>query len=262
MTTAFESRELAGVKAFVCRPLEAAGFLNAFSSRPGGVSPLPDSALNLSYIGDDAANVEENRRRFLRAAGIPSYPLVTVRQTHSSVVAEAREDLSADTEADAIVATKAGLLVAVKTADCVPILLGDPVAGVSAAVHAGWRGAAANILGEAVRALTQAGADPRRLMAAIGPAACGKCFEVGPEVAEQFAALGSADALTPSGDRSRLDIPKVCAAQLRNAGVNPDNIHQSELCTMHEEGLFFSHRREAKNGKSVGRMMSVVGQRA
>jgi len=262
MNAGFEERSAGEARAFVCRPLEDAGFLNAFSSRPGGVSPFPIGALNLSYLGDDAANVEENRRRFLRAAALPSYPLVTVRQTHSTLVVEASAKTAPETEGDALFSRDPGVYVGVKTADCVPILLADPKTGATAAVHAGWKGAADNILAKAVSALARAGARPADLVAAVGPAACGLCFEVGNEIADRFKAIGAGAALTPTGERALLDIPAVCALQLQAAGVPADRIHQSALCTMHEEGLFFSHRREAKDGKSVGRLLSVIGRKA
>lgn len=262
MAGAFEARSSGGARAFVCRPLENAGFLNAFSSRAGGVSPLPANALNLSYPGDDPANVEENRRRFLRAAGLPSCPIVTARQTHSTIVIEAGAPLSPEPEGDAVISKTAGIYVGVKTADCVPILLGDPVTGLAAAVHAGWRGAAGNIAREAVAALSSAGARAPDLIAAIGPAACGRCLEIGADVAERFLAIGAAAVMTTSGRRTTLDVAALCARQLEDAGVLAPNVHRTDLCTMHEEGVFFSHRRDATNGVSVGRQLSIVGRRA
>ncbi len=254
-------RRTGDVKAIVCRPLEAAGFLNAFSTRPGGVSAMPANDLNLAFNEDAAANVEENRRLFLRAAGLPSWPIVTARQTHSADVIEVPAAAQAEREADALFTRSPEALLAVKTADCVPILVGDPATGFSCGIHSGWRGAAANVIGAAIDALEKAGAHPDSMLAAIGPSACAKCFEVGPEVVEKFSAMGFEGAVVPMNGGSHLDLEDVCSKQLEAAGLRPSNVHRSGRCTIHEEPLFFSHRREGKLGRPVGRMISVIGRR-
>lgn len=260
--TAFTVRQSGEVQAIVCRPLEQAGFLNAFSTRPGGVSAMPSHDLNLVFNEDDPGHVEENRRRFLRAAGLPSWPIITARQIHSSDVVEVPAAAQAEREADALFSRSPGALLAVKTADCVPILVGDPATGFSAAVHAGWRGAAKDVIGAALSALTRAGAEADRMIAAIGPAACARCFEVGPEVAEQFDRPGLEGTVARLNGSFHLDLEDVCTRQLRRAGLRADNIHASKRCTMHERPLFFSHRLEGKHGRPVGRMISVVGRQA
>lgn len=257
----FDVRQSGEVKAIVCRPLESAGFLNAFSTRTGGVSSMPERDLNLAFNEDDPANVEANRRLFLRAAGLPSWPIVTARQIHSSDVIEVPAASQAEAEADALFTRSAGALVAVKTADCVPVLIGDPEAGLSCGVHSGWRGAAANVIGSAMEALKTAGGRPDAMIAAIGPSACARCFEVGSEVADRFSALGFPGSVSLINGSLRLDLEDVCAAQLQKAGVRAANVHRSERCTIHEDGLFFSHRREGKLGRPVGRMISVIGRR-
>ena len=257
---AFTVRQAGEIQAIVCRPLEAAGFLNAFSTRPGGVSAMPSQDLNLVFNEDDAAHVEENRRRFLRAAGLPSWPIVTARQVHSADVVEVPAAVQAEREADALFSRSPGALLAVKTADCVPILIGDPATGFSAAVHAGWRGAAQNVIASAITAIKKAGGKPDAMIAAIGPAACARCFEVGPEVAEKFDRLGMEGAVTRMNGSFHLDLEDVCTRQLESAGIRAENIHASRRCTMHEHALFFSHRLEGKLGRPVGRMISVVGR--
>jgi polyphenol oxidase len=259
--TAFDVRHTGEVQAIVCRPLEAAGFLNAFSTRPGGVSPMPAGDLNLAFNEDTAGNVEENRRLFLRAAGLPSWPVVTAKQIHSADVIEVPAASQAEREADALFTRSPGALLAVKTADCVPLLVGDTANGFSCGIHAGWRGAAANVIASAISALKGAGADPDAMIAAIGPAACARCFEVGAEVAERFHALGFAGSVSRISGSLRLDLEDVCAQQLQAAGVRAANIHRSGRCTIHEDNLFFSHRREGKLGRPVGRMISVIGRR-
>jgi YfiH family protein len=259
--SSFDVRQSGEVQAIVCRPLEAAGFLNAFSTRPGGVSPMPAHDLNLAYNEDAAANVEENRRLFLRAAGLPSWPIVTARQTHSADVIEVPAAAQAEQEADALFTQSPAALLAIKTADCVPILLGDPATGFSCGVHSGWRGASANVIGAAIAALTKAGARADSLLAAIGPSACANCFEIGADVAARFSAMGFEGAVVSMNSASHLNLEDVCARQLQAAGVRAANVYRSERCTIHEKPLFFSHRREGKLGRPVGRMISVIGRR-
>ena len=150
----FYWRELDGVKALICAPLEAAGFANGFSTRMGGTSAMPADSLNLAGFNEDSAeNILENRRRFLKL--FPgTWALAGCWQVHGSDarvvnnLAEAKpaEDARGDSiYCDAIVSNAQGVLAGVKTADCVPILIGDPVNGCFAAVHAGWRGTLAEI---------------------------------------------------------------------------------------------------------------------
>src|SRR5215467_352813 len=174
-----------------CTALEDAGFTNAFSTRVGGVSSFPADALNLGYFkGDSDGNVTENRRRFLEAIAATGSTVVTGRQTHSTTrcaietIAEARGPAS---ECDALTTKLAGILLGIQTADCLPVLIADPKSGAMAAVHAGWRGTAGRITERTVADLMQKpGASPRTCIAALGPAACGQCYEVGKDVIDRF----------------------------------------------------------------------------
>src|SRR5215207_5195661 len=154
----FYWRQIAGVRALVCAPLEDDGFVNGFSTRLGGVSEMPENALSLAGFDDDAAeNILENRRRFLKL--FPGeWSLAGCWQVHGAdvrvvnTVEEAKPvqgQLGETIYCDVVVSNASGVLAGVKTADCVPILIGDPVTDSFAAVHAGWRGtlATAVILG-------------------------------------------------------------------------------------------------------------------
>ena len=148
----FYWRLVDGVQALVSAPLEADGFRNGFSTRIGGTSPMPENALNLAGFNEDSAeNILENRRRFLKLFRNESgeWALAGCWQVHGSDVrlindlteAKPAEDARGDTiYCDAIVSNATGVLAGVKTADCVPILIGDPITSAFAAVHAGWRG--------------------------------------------------------------------------------------------------------------------------
>jgi len=180
----------------------------------------------------------------------PPAGIRTVKQIHSSIVLDA-----ADTrpEGDALLSDRAGIRVGVKTADCVPILLVDPSIPAVAAIHAGWRGSAENIVAAAVRELTARWkTQPGNLRAAIGPSIGVCCYEVGPEVARRFETWNST--LKNAQGPVRLDLPAINEAQLRAAGVA--DIWKSGECTFCLPGRFYSFRREREQ---AGRMLSFIG---
>jgi YfiH family protein len=172
-------------------------------------------------------------------------PVTTVRQIHSDIIAEAGDGVA---EADGLVTQQPGVLVGVRTADCVPVLLVDARLRAVAAVHAGWRGSSRSIATAAVQELiTRYGTRPEDLYAAIGPSIGACCYEVGPDVAQQF------QKLTPVAN-GRLDLQAVNEVQLREAGV--ENICKSGICTFCEAKDYFSFRREREQ---AGRMVSFIG---
>ena len=270
----FYWRERDGVRALICGPLEQDGFANGFSARVGGVSPMPENSLNLAGFNEDAAeNIYENRRRFLRLFD-GQWILTGCWQIHSADVrvVKTKDDaqskpgvLGDDQYCDALVSNVPGILVAVKTADCVPILLGDPQAGAFAAVHAGWRGTSSSIVSTAIARLTaQYGTRPEDLRAAIGPAANVCCYEVGADVIGTFRErFANADSLliATRDSHARIDLQKANRDQLISAGVAADRIHTAPLCTMERTDLFFSYRREKAIHGRVGRLMSVIGRK-
>ena len=269
----FYWRERDGVRALVCSTLEQDGFANAFSTRLGGVSPMPEGSLNLAGFNEDAAeNIYENRRRFLKLFS-GDWTLTGCWQVHGADVREVKNRADAepkpgvlgdDQYCDALISNTPGILLAVKTADCVPILLGDPETGAFAAVHAGWRGTLAAIVTRAIDDLrNQYGTRPEQLRAAIGPAANSCCYEVGPEVIAQFNQRfpQSTSLFAPTREgHARIDLHAANRNQLRGAGVSPDRIHAAPFCTMDRNDLFFSYRREKHSRGRVGRLMSVIGR--
>jgi YfiH family protein len=269
----FYWRERDGVQALICEPLERAGFANAFSTRLGGVSPMPGNSLNLAGFNEDAAeNIYENRRRFLKL--FPGeWTLTGCWQVHGADVrvvrtaAEAQPTPGVLGEAqycDVLVSNVPQVLLAVKTADCVPILIGNPTSGAFAAVHAGWRGTVASVVLRAIEQMQeQYGAKAENMRAAIGPAASVCCYEVGTEVIEQFTDRfpQSQKLFAPTRDgHARIDLQTANHEQLISAGVARDQIHVASLCTMERTDLFFSYRREKVVHGRVGRLMSVIGR--
>ena len=263
----FYWRERDGVKVLVCKPLEDAGFVNGFSTRLGGVSPFPSGDLNLAGFNEDSAeNIYENRRRFLKAFD-GEMKLAMVWQVHGDNIKtiDSIEDIGDSEEhADAVASNIKGILAGAKTADCVPVLVGDPSSGAFAAVHAGWRGTVKSIVVKAIRVLNEKyGADPSDMIAAIGPAAlCGN-YEIGEDVitafAENFENSERYFTATREG-HALVDLHAANRDQLLNVGVEEQNINLAPFCTMERTDLFFSYRREKQTNGKTGRLLSVIGR--
>jgi YfiH family protein len=244
---------------------------------------------------DTPATVAANRAKLLGAMGVAKMPLATLRQVHSDVahvVCNFWERQSPDwrlpvATGDAAVTRLPGVLLSVQVADCVPILLADTKRRVVAAVHAGWRGTLARIAAKTLGRMQQEfGTRPQDVVAALGPAIGRCCYQVGPEVAQQFAAQFPAAAdwfdgpfarlaegedqnwlpwLTmmppghlPEPERVHLDLRAANRFQLLEAGVPAKHIAVSALCTRCRADLFFSYRRE---GAGTGRLLALIGIR-
>ena len=168
-----------------------------------------------------------------------------LKQIHSNTVVEIAQHRGSAGHGDALVTSVPGQFIGIRTADCVPILLADPSTRTVAAVHAGWRGTVARIAAETVNTLVRNGADPDRMVAAIGPSIGGCCFEVGPEVAVEFGVSG----------RTCIDLIAKNRAQLENAGLRAANIDAGELCTVCGGSEFHSWRRDRDRS---GRMVAAI----
>ena len=272
--TGFYWRETAGVRALVCAPLEEDGFVNGFSTRLGGVSEMPANALSLAGFHDDATeNILENRRRFLKLfpgqwtlAGCWQVHGAEVRVVQSVEDAKPAENTLGETVyCDVIVSAAKGVLAGVKTADCVPILIGDPVTGAFAAVHAGWRGTLATAVIAGVERLAKDyDARPQDLRVAIGASAGPCCYEVGSEVIEAFTSkfADGEKLFTPTRPgHAMVDLLMANREQLISTGVKAERIHTAPICTMCRTDLFFSYRKEKSLHGKVGRLMAVVGRK-
>lgn len=246
-----------GVAWYESEALARLGARHAFSTRIGGVSGPPFDTLNLgnphgAAVQDALENIRENYARLAAAAGLEGRQLRRVHQVHGAEVlrveheAEPRHDLCAD----AVVTTDPRCMVTVRVADCVPVLLAGEGARMVAAVHAGWRGVIAGVVGAAVRAMGGAAAG------AIGPCIGMDAFEVGAEVAEAFrAAFGDRAPMRPGREgKWHVDLREAVRMQLVSAGVAV--VDSADLCTVRDRGEFFSHRRDAG---VTGRMAGVIG---
>lgn len=267
----FTLQERDGLLLLVCEPLTRAGFTHAFSTRVGGVSPLPKDALSLgNFSQDERVNVIENRRRFQQALGAADWPLVTARQIHSAdvrAVCDSEDARCEPTACDALIANLPRTLLAVQTADCMPILLACERSGAFAAVHAGWRGTLAGIVARTIERMQQAhGTQPADLHAALGPAISSAVFEVGPEVLaafeQRFAYANELINDRQANGKGYLNLNQANTRQLLDAGLRAERIYDCGLCTYLRNDLFFSYRRERGAEQPVGRLMGVIGRAA
>ncbi|MET9495239.1 peptidoglycan editing factor PgeF [Streptomyces sp. NPDC006552] len=225
----------------------------AFTDRWGGVSAAPYEELNLGgAVGDDRAAVLRNRELTARTLGLEPARVVWMNQVHGPDVAVVDGPWAADAglpAVDALVTTERRLPLAVLTADCTPVLLADPAAGVVAAAHAGRPGMVAGVVPAAVAAMVELGAEPGRIVARTGPAVCGRCYEVPERMRAEVAAVEPAAYAETSWGTPAVDVSAGVHAQLERLGVR--DRRQSPVCTR-ESHDHFSYRRDRTTGRLAG----------
>jgi hypothetical protein len=263
--------------------------LHGFSTRSGGVSTqFGRKDLNLGGSLDTRENIEKNRELFLRSLGSTtrSQRLITLKQIHSGTIHIVNDVPEHRLVGDGVITRVPGLLLAVQVADCVPVLVVDPVHRAVGAFHAGWRGTVKRIAEKGVGMMRLAyGSNPAELHAAIGPCVGQCCYRVGPEVKDEFNSqfdyaqdlfqnvfdddpvkkkypllflTARAPGHSDLGPQIHLDLVEANRRQLIAAGVKPQNIWSSGLCTSCNTDRLFSHR--AEHGHT-GRMMGLIGVR-
>lgn len=234
------------------------GVRTLFTARHGGVSSGRFAALNLSHsVGDDEAAVEENRRLVLRAVGHQApvgehgpRRLAWMRQVHgASVVCASSEPPGESPEADAIFSQSSAVALAVLVADCAPVLLADPQARLVGAAHAGRPGLAAGVVPALLAAMVAAGGDPARMHALVGPAICGRCYEVPAEMRDEVDAAAPGSACVTRKGTPGIDLRAGLHAQLAKAGVAA--ITDDLRCTG-ESAELYSYRRDGDTGRFAG----------
>jgi polyphenol oxidase len=231
------------------------GLVAAESTRHGGVSTGPYTANNLGINTDDVPeHVAENRRRWLASFGKTEADLASSYQVHGTEVFVATEG-GRNHGYDALVTNVPGLLVGVTVADCTPILVYDQRTRAVAAIHAGWRGTVGGIVLNALQTMQRTyDTQPADCLAYVGTCIDAAHFEVGPEVAAQFADEHKTP--DPTTGKAFVDLKQANAAQLRAFGLPNSQIELSPYSTILHNADYFSHRLE----KSVtGRMLAVIG---
>ncbi len=242
------------------------GIRHAFFTRKGGVSTGIYESLNAGRGSkDDAADVTENRIRAAAWFRLGEDRLAINYQVHSAtaVLIEEEDHLRAPpSQADAVVTNLPDVICGALSADCAPILLADPKAGVVAAVHAGWKGVLAGVTDFALIGMCQDfGAHVKDIVAAVGPCIGPESYEVGPEFLAAFEAgdPGAAGFFRPgeTDDKRLFDLPAYALHRLERAGVADAEWIGHDTCA--EETLFFSNRRAFKHGEGdYGRLLSAI----
>ena len=249
----------------------AGGVAHGFSTRLGGVSQGIYASLNLGVNrGDDPAAVRENFSRFCAAVGAPADRTVFSAQVHGDVVRTVTTadvgkgiDRKVDYEADGLVTDIPGVTLTVFSADCLPILLYDPVRRVVAAIHAGWRGTALGIVTRAVEKMGAVyGCAPGDILAAIGPGISRCCFETHEDVPNAMTEAMGAAALKyievlPTG-KFHVDLKGLNARRLEQAGLTPNHIAISEDCTACLPEKYWSHRGTRGERGSQAAMIALL----
>jgi polyphenol oxidase len=236
------------------------GLIACFTLRTGGVSSAPFNTLNFGEgLGDTSENTAANLESLLKLAGIPDAPH-QARQIHGTNVLHCSgKGGMRDQEADSLISDQAGTTLAVRTADCLPVLLADPEAGIIAAVHAGWRGTAANIAGRTIAHMQKLGASSARMIASLGPCIGSCCFHIGEETAGALAASAPDADEFIDHQQGTADLSGINHLQLQQAGLRDSNIETMQACTSCNSEMYFSFRRD--HGKT-GRHLAVVARPA
>ena len=236
----------------------APGVGHAFFTRQGGVSEGLYDSLNCGFsTGDTREKVQENRDRAVTALGLAPERLAAVQQVHSAHVVLIDEDWVPGPleQADGLATKRRGVALGVLGADCAPVLLADPQAGVIGAAHAGWRGALSGVTDSVIDAMIGLGADPSRILAAIGPCIALKSYEVGPEFPLPFLEQDAAN--SRFFQDGHFDLPGYLEARLQKRGLAEISPSIGDTCA--DEALFFSHRRATlRNGGVAGRLLSAI----
>ncbi|UUA86591.1 peptidoglycan editing factor PgeF [Corynebacterium pseudogenitalium] len=222
-----------------------------FTSRAGGASLSPYDSFNLAlHVGDDPEAVRANRARLASLLGVDAGRFVWMEQLHTPNVTVVDGPQSEPVEAsDAIVTTTPNLALCVLVADCTPVLLADPVAGVIAAVHAGRLGARNGIVKKTVETMRDLGAQPSQMQALLGPAAAGASYEVPADMAADVERKLPGSRTTTHAGTTGLDIRAGIRRQLTELGVQRIDVDPRD--TIADED-FFSYRRESTTGRQAG----------
>ena len=250
----------------------AGGVAHGFSTRLGGVSEGMWASLNLGVsLGDNPDHVRENYRRFFTAIGGPGARLAMTNQVHGAAVhTVTTADVHTDPygrktayEADGLMTDLPGVALVAYTADCIPILLYDPVRRCVAVVHAGWRGTAAGIATATVdRMKLVYGSRPSDILAAIGPGICPDCFETHEDVPNAMTAAMGTGVLhhitIKENGKFAVNLKAINAMRLEQAGLETDHIAVCSLCPSCEPDKFWSHRRLGTNRGSMAAAIQLL----
>lgn len=237
---------------------------HGFFTREGGVSSADYATLNCGLGSDDeAVNITANRARVAGQLDVAPEALVTAYQVHSPLAVHVQTPFAPEErpKVDALVTDRPGIAVGVLTADCTPVLFAEPEAGIVGAAHAGWRGALGGVLEATAGLMEKLGANPSRIIAAIGPTISWAAYQVGPEFLDAFMEQDEEsdgffrdDSVT---GKFQFDLPGYVEHRLVRMGLR--EVTNCNLCTYSEEVRFFSYRRATHRGEpDYGRQISAI----
>lgn len=252
--------------------LEALSFIKSgTSTRLGGVSEGSFASMNLAFHkGDSIENIQENYRIFFEAVGLEEHTAAYANQvhgTHVELVPEGHRTKAVDylghdySCTDGLITKAPGVTLAMYSADCCVIFFADPVQKAVGMCHSGWRGTADKIAAEVIRRMTESfGTRPGDIVAGFAPSICPRCYEIGEDVASEFRKVFPKEVipglLTPKGSgKYLLNLWAANTHTLTSCGVLPQNIHQTNVCTLCNPDLLFSHR---AHGTERGNNMSFI----
>ena len=263
MNSEFYEIKNAGRSCIALKKMSDSGFINGFTRRSGGVSRGKIEGFNFGFrVGDEPENVLENYKLLAEDMGFDIRRAVCARQTHTDNI---RIVTSADCgkgifqvdsdirDTDGLITAERGVALIIFTADCVPLLLCDPVKKIAAASHAGWRGTAQNIGGKTVRLMREKfGCDPSDIIAAIGPSIGPCCFEVDRATAENF---DEKYRIPKPNDKFHVDLWAANRDMIAAEGVRVGNIFVSEECTICNSDKYYSYRTHKEH---TGRQVAFI----
>ena len=254
---------------YIIEEFEETGLLHhCFTTRLGGVSEGPYESMNLRFNCDDKReNVIRNHQIICSALGVDYRALVISKQVHEDNIIKVGKKHRGNgiirenefTSADGLMTNENRVPLLTVYADCVPVMLLDPVKKAIASVHSGWRGTVSEISKKAVEKMhSEYGSRADDIIAAIGPSISEKNFEVGDEVAELFIGKFGAETAVKYGEKYHVNMQKAIAMQLVGSGVTEKNIIMADICTYDNPQLFFSHRKTNGIRGNMAAVMELV----
>lgn len=230
------------------------------TTRKGGYSQGILKGFNLGYtVGDNPQNVTKNIELLQNSVVNNQSKIVFPKQTHSKNIGIVEKDQNTFSNTDALITNISGICIAIRTADCVPVLLFDPIQKVVAAIHSGWKGTIQKISQKTIEIMQhEFGTNPQHIVAGIGPSIGPAVYEIGPEVADQYKEQFPNNNLLVSiqdSDKSLLNLWEANKQILLDSGVPEKNIEIAEMCTYSNPELFYSARRD---GVKCGRLATGI----
>jgi polyphenol oxidase len=239
--------------------LEAHGLTHAFTTRHGGLSNPPYESFNLAFhVGDDPLHVRQNQQLLSDALGYDLERLVYMRQIHSNIVHIVNENdrFNHPPECDALITNQKNTPLMIMSADCIPIILYDPIQHVIAVVHAGRAGAFLNIIQTCIHTMQSAfTCNVTDIIAVLGPSIHGCCYEINQDIASEAKRLGYADMITRKACGIYLHVNHIVTKQLQDIGVNEACIEELSYCTSCHNERFFSYRADKH---TTGRIAAIA----